>query len=175
MKKVSQSVDDILSNYIDGNLSVSERLKAEENIRINPAWQERLDELKMIDMVLGQSTVEHPSRTFTDEVMSRLHQYPASSGFSIRKGILLLTGVLIVIGIATILLSTGAFDNTTTNIDLNQIEVSRKFVKTPLPSFELNGKFIVNIIIILNLGLAWIVLDRTILRPFFQRRMQTGH
>jgi len=175
MKKVSQSVDDILSNYLDGTLSASEKLKAEENIRINPAWQERLDELKMIDMVLGQSTVEQPSRTFTNEVMSRLHQYPASTGFSIRKGILLLTGVLVVIGIATILLSTGAFDNTTTNIDLNQIEVSRKFVKTPLPSFELNGKFIVNMIIILNLGLGWIVLDRTILRPFFQRRMQAGH
>lgn len=175
MKKVPQSVDDILSNYIDGNLSPSERLKAEENIRSNPAWQERLDELNMINMLLGQSTVEQTSRTFTNEVMSRLHQYPASSGFSIRKGILLLTGVLVVIGIATILLSTGAFDNTTTSIDLNQIEVSRKFVKTPLPSFDLNGKFIVNIIIILNLGLAWIVLDRTILRPFFQRRTQAGH
>lgn len=175
MKKVSQSVDDILSDYLDGNLSASERLKAEETIRSNPAWQERLDELRMINMLLGQSKVEQPSRTFTDEIMSRLHQYPASAGFSIRKGILLLAGVLVVIGIATILLSTGAFDNTTTNIDLNQIEVSRKFVKTPLPSFELNGKFIVNIIIMLNLVLAWIVLDRTILRPLFQKRMQTGH
>jgi hypothetical protein len=175
MKKVSQSVDDILSNYLDGNLSTSEMLKAEENIRSNPAWQERLDELKLINMLLDQNPVEQPSRTFTDEVMSRLHQYPSSAGFSVRKGILLLTGILVVIGIATILLSTGAFDNITTNIDLNQIEVSRKFVKTPLPSFELNGKFIVNMIIILNLGLGWIVLDRTILRPFFQRRMQAGH
>lgn len=175
MKKVSQSVDDILSEYLDGNLSTSEKLKAEESIRNNPAWQERLDELKMINTLLGQSKIEQPSRSFTDEVMRRLHQYPASHGFSIRKGILLLTGVLVVVGIATILLSTGAFDNTTTSIDLNQIEVSRKIVKTPLPSFELNVKLLVNIIIILNLGLAWIVLDRTILKPFFNRRMHTGH
>jgi len=175
MKKVSQSVDDILSDYLDGKLSPSERLKAEENIRNNPAWQERFDELRMINSLLSQGKIEMPSPTFTDQVMNHLHQYPASNGFSVRKGILLLTGVLVVIGIATILLSTGAFDHTTTNIDLNQIDVSRKFIKNPLPSFRLDGKFIVNIIIILNLGLAWIVLDRTILKPFFRRRIQSGH
>jgi hypothetical protein len=175
MKKVSQSVDDILSDYLDGNLSTAEKMKADEALRNNPFWRERLDELKMVNTFLGENKIEYPSKNFTDAVMNRLHQYPVNTGFSIRKGILLLTGVLIVIGVATILLSTGAFDNTTTSIDLNQIEVSRKFVKTPLPSFEFNGKLIVNIIIILNLGLAWIVLDRTILRPFFQRRMQAGH
>ena len=175
MKKVSQSVDDILSDYLDGSLSVSERLKTEEAIRNNPAWQQRVEELRMINSLLSQGKIEMPSPTFTDQVMNHLHQYPASNGFSIRKGILLLTGVLVVVGIATILLSTGAFDNTTTSIDLNQIEVSRKFIKNPLPSFQLDGKFIVNIIIILNLGLAWIVLDRTILKPFFRRRIQSGH
>jgi hypothetical protein len=175
MKKVSQSIDDILSDYLDGNLGAPEKLKVETALRSNPAWQERYDELKMIHALLSQSNVEQPSKVFTDGVMNRLHQYPSASGFSIRKGILLLTGVLVVIGIATILLSTGAFDNTTTSIDLNQIDASRKFVKTPLPSFELNGKFIANTIIILNLVLAWIVLDRTILKPFFQRRMQMGH
>jgi hypothetical protein len=175
MSKVPQYMDDILCDYLDGNLSEQERHKAEQNIRDNPTWQERLDELKMINKIFNESKIEQPSRNFTDAVMSRLHQYPVQTGFSIRKGILLLTGVLIVIGIATILLSTGAFDNTTTSIDLNQVNLSRKFVKTPLPSFEFNGKLIVNIIIILNLALAWIVLDRTILRPFFQRRMEAGH
>lgn len=175
MKKISQSVDDMLSDYLDGNLGSSEKLKVEEAIRNNSVWQERLDELKMVNSLLRQPKIEQPSPSFTDGVMSHLHQYPVSNSFSIRKGLLLLTGVLIVIGVATILLSMGAFDNTTTNIDLNEIELSRKFVKSPLPSFELDGKFIVNIIIILNLGLAWIVLDRAILKPFFQRRMQSGH
>jgi hypothetical protein len=173
--KVSQSVDDMLSDYLDGKLSPSERVKTEDAIRNNPAWQERVEELRMINSLLSQQKIESPSPTFTDQVMAHLHQYPVSNGFSIRKGILLLTGVLVVIGIATLLLSTGAFDNTTTNIDLNQIDVSRKFTNNPLPSFKLDGKFIVNIIIILNLGLAWIVLDRTILKPFVQRRTQSGH
>lgn len=175
MKKVSQSLDDSLSDYLDGNLNVSERMKMEEAIRNTPALQERVEELRMINSLLSQSKIEMPSPTFTDQVMNHLHQYPTSNGFSIRKGILLLSGVLVVVGIATILLATGAFDNTSTSIDLNQIEFSQKFIKNPLPSFKLDGKFIVNIIIILNLGLAWIVLDRTILRPFFQRRMQSGH
>ncbi len=175
MKMVSQSVDDLLSDYLDGHLGAAEKRKVEERVRDNPAWQERFNELKMINAFLHETRIEQPSRNFTNSVMTRLHQYSVQTGFSIRNGIFLLTGVLIVIGIATILLSTGAFDHTSTSLDLNQIEVSKKFVKTPLPSFEFNGKLIVNIIIILNLGLAWIVLDRTILKPFFQRRLQAGH
>ena len=84
MKKVSQSVDDILSDYLDGKLSPSERLKAEENIRNNPAWQERFDELRMINSLLSQGKIEMPSPTFTDQVMNHLHQYPASNGFSVH-------------------------------------------------------------------------------------------
>lgn len=175
MKKLSQSADDILSDYLDGRLNAPEKQKVEQFLRDDPEWRDRLEELKMIGALLRETKVEQPSRNFTEVVMSRLHQYPARTGFSIRNGILLLTGVLIVVGIATVLLSTGAFDNTTTSIDLNQIEVSRRLVKSPLPSFEFNGKLIVNIIIILNLGLAWIVLDRTILKPYFQRRMQAGN
>ena len=125
--------------------------------------------------MLGQAKFETPSRNFTQAVMDRLDQYPVQSGFSIRNGIILLAGILLVIGIASVLVAAGAFDNTATSIDLNQVEFSKKFVKTPLPSFEFNGKLLVNIIIILNLGLAWIVLDRAILKPLFQRRMQAGH
>ena len=175
MKKVSQSVDDILLDYLDGNLSRPEKEKVEQSIQNNPSWQTRLEELRLVNSILSETRIEQPSKSFTDGVMNHLHQYPVQTGFSIRNGILLLMMVLVTIGIATVLVSTGAFDNTTTSIDLNQMEVSKKFIKTPLPSLEFNGKLIVNIIIILNLALAWIVLDRTILKPFFQRRMQAGH
>jgi hypothetical protein len=39
------------------------------------------------------------------------------------------------------------------------------------PTFSLSGRVIVNSIIILNLALAFIVLDKTILRPLFQKRL----
>jgi hypothetical protein len=175
MRKVPQSVDDILLDYLDGNLDRAELEKVEHSIRNNPDWQSRLEELRLVNSFLRETKIEQPSKNLTDAVMTHLHQYPAQKGFSIKNGILLLVVVLMAIGIATVLVSTGAFDNTSTSIDLNQMEVSKKFIKTPLPSFSFNGKLIVNIIIILNLALAWIVLDRTILKPFFQRRMQSGH
>lgn len=175
MKKVSQPIDDILLDYLDGKLTTPEKEKTERSLQSNPAWQKRLEELRLIHSFLITTKLEQPSRNFTGTVMSRLHQYPAQAGFSIRNGILLLAAVLVAIGIATVLVSSGAFDNTTTNIDLNQVELSKKFIKTPLPSFAFNAKLIVNIIIILNLGLAWMVLDRVILKPFFQRRLHTGN
>ena len=175
MKKVSQSVDDMLLDYLDGNQSGVDKEKTEHLIQNNPDWQNRLEELRLVNTVLSEARIEQPPKTFTAVVMSQLHKYPAHSGFSIRNGIFLLVMVLIAIGLAAVLVSTGTFDNTTTSIDLNQMDMSKKFIKTPLPSFEFNGKLIINIIIIANLGLAWLVLDRTILKPFFQRRMRTGH
>lgn len=174
MKKVSQSIDDMLSDYLDGNLNNMERAKIEETLQQNTEWKSRLDELRAVGSMLTETKFELPSKNFTQTVMLRLDQYPEQSGFSIRNGILLLTGVLLVIGIATVLVASGVFDNTNTRIDLNQVKLSEKLVNTPLPSFELNGKLLVNIIIVLNLGLAWIVLDRGILRPLFQKRMHMG-
>jgi hypothetical protein len=175
MKQVSQVVDDMLLDYLDGNLSNADKEKIEKGLRENQTWQARYEELRRINFVLAQTAIEQPSKNFTATVMSRLHHYQAPRGFSLWNSILLLAGVLVAIGITTILLAGGIYDNSTTSIDLNQIQIPKEFVKTPLPSFEFSGKMVVNIIIILNLGIAWIVLDRAILKPFFRRRMQTGH
>jgi hypothetical protein len=107
--------------------------------------------------------------------MSKLDQYPAQQGISVRNGIFLLIGVLITAVIASVLVSAGVFDSAVTNIDLNQVNVPKKYLNAPLPSFQYSGKVIVNIIIFLNLGIGWIVLDRVILKPFFQRRLQGSH
>jgi hypothetical protein len=104
--------------------------------------------------------------------MGKLNTRPADHGLSFRNGILLLTGVLVAVAIAAFLVSTGMFDNATGAVDLNEIELSKKYIKTPLPSFEYSGKILVNFIIFLNLGLAWLILDRVILRPYFDRRIQ---
>lgn len=178
MKKIPQSVDDTLLDYLDGLLSVADTENIERELQQNPLWLKRLEELKAVTSSLKETKIEQPSKNFTISVMSRLDQYPSQRGFSVRNGIFLLAGVLIAIGIASVLLSAGVFDNMTTPIDLNQlnqVDISKKYIKTPLPSFNFNGKLIVNIIIILNLGLAWLVLDRVILKPFFQRRIHAEH
>ena len=174
MKKVSQPIDDMLLDYLDGNLSNTDREKVEQDLRQNPVGRSRLEELRQVTSTLMDTKIELPSKNFTNVVMSKLDQYPAQSGLSIRNGIFLLIGVLIAVGIVSFLTATGTFD-ATSNIDLNQVELSKKLIKTPLPAFKFSSKLLVNIVIILNLGIAWMVLDRLILRPLFRRRMHAGY
>src|SRR5688572_26576015 len=102
--------------------------------------------------------------------MSRLDQYPVRSNFTLRNGIILLAGVLVAVGIGSLLVASGVFDGSNT-IDLNQTIVPvNKYIEKPIPTFNLDGKLMVNIIILLNLALAFLVLDRAILKPWFEKR-----
>src|SRR5690349_4279790 len=168
MKKIPQSIDDKLLDYLDGKLSRPELFILEEEIQRNENIKARLENLRMTHQVLGQFKLEQPSKNFTQVLMQKLDQAPArSTGFSIRNRIFLLVGVLAAVGVASLLVSAGVFDNSSA-IDLNQVNIPEKYFKEPLPTIPVSGKLIVNIVIILNLGLAWIILDRAILKPFFQ-------
>ena len=175
MRKVSESVEEMLLDYLDGNLTKGDKEKVEKNLQEIPAWRARYEELRSANSLLAEVKLEEPSKNFTASVMSKLNLYQAPRSFPLWNSVLLLAGVLVAVGITTVLLAGGLYDNSNTSIDLNQIEIPKQLVNTPLPSFEFSGKIIVNIIIILNLAIAWIVLDRAILKPFFQRRMQAGH
>jgi len=166
----SQTQDSTLFEYIDGGLKGSEKKNFEQILKDSPALQTRLEELRRLDSGLRTIKVEHPSKNFTQRVMSRLDQYPIrSSNLTFRNGILLLTGVLVAVGLGSLLLAGGVFDGTS-SIDLNQTIIANKYIQKTLPTFNFNGKLIMNIIILLNLALAFMVLDRAILRPWFERR-----
>jgi hypothetical protein len=172
MKKLPQHIEDTLLDYLDGNLTATQREAFEQSLKTNAQLRSRLEEIRMTDQVLRTLPLEHPSKNFTAAVMTRLDQYPARSGLSIRNGILLLTGIVVVMTLAVMLVSAGVFDETA-SLDLNTIGLKR-YIKQPLPTIPLDGKMIVNIIILLNIALAFIVLDRAILKPFFQKRIQAG-
>ncbi len=169
--KISQTQDETLFEYIDGGLKGAAKEHIEILLKKSPELQTRLEELRKLDTDLRAIQVERPAKNFTQRVMSKLDQYPIrSSALNFRNGILLLTGVLVAVGIGSLLLAGGVFDGTST-IDLNQTIVPvNKYFQKPLPTFNFNGKLIVNIIILLNLGLAFMVLDRAILKPWFERR-----
>jgi anti-sigma factor RsiW len=169
--KTSNIQDSTLFEYIEGVLKGTEKENIEKLLKNSPELQNRLEELRKLDTDLRSIQLEQPSKNFTQQIMSKLDQYPIrSSKLTLRNGILLLTGVLVAVGIGSLLLAGGVFDGTST-IDLNQTIIPvNKYIQNPLPTFNLNGKLIVNIIIILNLALAFMVLDRAILKPWFERR-----
>lgn len=172
MKKIPQPLEDILLNYLDCSLSTEEKTDIEKLLQENDALRARLEELRMIHFALRQTKLDQPSKNFTQLVMGKLDGYSERSSFPIRNGIWLLMGVLVSVVIVSLLVSSGVFDQTQTVVDLNKIDIPKQFVQQPLPSIPFNGKLLINIIIVLNLGLAWLVLDRAILKPYFQRRMQ---
>jgi hypothetical protein len=173
MKKIPQPLDDTLLNYLDGSLKSEEKTDIEKLLQESDTLRTRLEELRVIDFALSQNKLDQPSKNFTQLVMGKLDGYVERSTFPIRNGILLLAVVLVAVGIVALLVSTGVFDQTQTVVDLNKINLPKQYIQQPLPSIPFNGKLLINIIIILNLGLAWVVLDRAILKPYFQRRMQT--
>lgn len=173
MNRLTQAQEDILLDYLDGNLTGTEKINLEEELRVNALLKIRLDELRSVHAIFQHITLEQPARDFTERVMQKLDTTPASttSRWSIRNAIFLLVGVLTAIGAASLLIASGVFDGTT-SISLDDATLPQKIIQQELPAITLHGKLIVNIIIMLNIIVGWILLDRTILRPYFQRRMQ---
>jgi hypothetical protein len=130
-------------------------------------------ELRYIDSVFEKKNkLESPSSNFTHRVMMNLHSMPVASALSPKNGLLLLCGTIVAVTILTFLVSAGIFDsaNQTITIDkLPDLEVTKNFN----PTFAINGKLIMNGLILLNIVLAFILLDRTVLRPYFNRRMSS--
>ena len=172
MEKIPQILDDALLNYLDGSLKPEEKTDLEKLLQESENLRARLGQLRIVHFALRQPKLDQPSKNFTQMVMGKLDGYVERSTFPIRNGIWLLAGVLVAVGIVSLLVSSGVFDQTQTVVDLNKINLPEQYIQQPLPSIPFNGKLLINIIIMLNLGLAWLVLDRAILKPYFQRRMQ---
>src|SRR6478735_9379948 len=117
--KISQTHDEKLFEYMDGGLKGIEKENIEQLLKTSPELQARLEELRKLDADLRTVKLEQPSKNFTQRVMSNLQQYPVKSSFTFRNSILLLTGVLVAVGVGSLLVAGGVFDGTNT-IDLNQ-------------------------------------------------------
>lgn len=174
MEKTPNRIDEQLLDYLDNKLSPAEKSSIENMLTARDDLKKRLQNLKTIAHNFRGQKPEEPSKNFTFSVMNRLDESPAITGLSTSNGIFLLIGVILAMGIGAWLLSAGVFDQSNTTIDLNKIPLTQQYIRFTLPSIPVDGKLVVNIIVFLNLALALIVLDRVILKPLFQRRIQPG-
>ncbi len=175
MNKLSPAKEEELLRYLDGELETAHKIKLEAELQRAPDLKERLEELRVIrSFLLRKATFETPSKTFTQKVMAGLDAQPVKS-FSPGKGLLLLIGVLIASVLALMLLSNGVFDQTNTSLLVDTAPIKNKWIEETTYSIPFNGKILVNGIIFLNLALALVLLDRTVLRPIFQKRASVGY
>jgi anti-sigma factor RsiW len=174
MNKLSPAKEEALLRYLDGELNATEKTNLEAEIQRSLLLKTRLEELQSVHAYLTRkATLETPSRNFTMKVMEELDKQPVRLSFSPRKGIFLLTGIIVASVLLLMLLTNGAFDQTTTSL-IVESPIKNKWITDPSFSIPFNVKILVNGIIFLNLALALILLDRTILRPMFQNRTFVG-
>ncbi len=171
MEKISTSNDDSLLNYLDGTLDASESKRIEEQIQQSADLKRRLEELRAIHVILQhQGAILNPSKNFTQRVLGNLDSFKYPQTISPKNGMLLLGGIAVAVGITLSLISSGSFDSVSTPLSLNELPIKKEWIKNPLPTFSLNVKQVMKVIMILATGLSFVLLDRTILRPLFARR-----
>jgi len=164
--------DDQLLSLLDGIGSEAERESMKKVISSSVEMKKRVEELQAVHNFLQrQNKIENPSKSFTEKVMSSLHTRPAFTFLSPRNGLLLLVGLMVASGLAVMMVSAGSFDQWYTFFNLQQIPLKNDWVKLPTSiSFDL--KQIVKIFVMVNIVIGFILLDRTILRPIFQKRAE---
>ena len=171
---MSKEQDDIkLLEYLDGQLNAEDTADLHRRLESDPALKTRLRELQALNAMFSGSAIEQPSANFTPSVMSRVNQYPRGAASPIRRGIMLIVGLLVTVCLASWLVSIGIFDNS--SMDVNSVIFSDDGIRMSLPSVTFDGKILVNVIIILNLIVAFFLLDRTVLKPWFQRRSRLNY
>lgn len=173
MEKITEAQETNLQRYLDGELDGPALQQFKEELNASPALQRRLEVARPVHEFLRKNSLQSPTAAFVDRVMRNLSRGAISSYPSPKNGLMLLAGVMIASGMLAVMLSAGTFDQITRLITVDQVEILNKYQTPSLPSFSISGKVIMNILIGVNLVLAFIVLDRTVLRPFFQRR--AGH
>lgn len=172
MERITEAQETNLQRYLDGELEGPSLQQFKEELSRSSALQVRLEQLRPVHAFLSKQSLESPSTNFVDQVMRNLSRkviiYPSP-----KNGLMLLAGVIIASGMLAAVLSAGTFDQLSGLVTVDQVEILKKYNTPSLPPVNVNGKLLMRILIGINLVLAFIVLDRTVLRPFFQRR--AGH
>lgn len=177
MDTPSVKQDDILLDYLDGKLGPAAVQELKKQLEIFPTLATRLEELRSVHTVLARNKMEEPSSNFTHRVMANLHRYPALVKNSPKTGLLLIFGTMVGTLILALLISGGVFDtmNVPVSLDkipLDRIPATREIFDGPI---VFSGKWVMNGLIVLNLAIGFIILDRTVLRPFFSKRSRLGY
>lgn len=173
MKALPQHLEDRVQRYVDGTLTGTEKTTFENLCLTDSELAKRVEEVMTTDGLLKSMTASDPSSNFTASVMSKLRNESVKQVTSIRSSMMLMVGIVLILLMAAGLSATGVFDGTTA-LDLNEVAPTGQFLKENLPVVTIDGKVMMNVIIMLNIAVAFVVLDRAIFKPFFQKRAQSG-
>jgi hypothetical protein len=157
-------LDEQLLDYLDGTLSSEQSVQLEKAMEASSQLKARLEELRHLHLTLRAMPWQNqPSLHFTSHG-SAVHSSP-------RNGLLLLVGILIAVGIALVSLQSGMFDTLNGVLSLDRLIPNRpSILPQSLPSIPISGKLLLNGFVVAATCVCFVLLDRTILRPYFNNR-----
>jgi hypothetical protein len=174
MEKITVQQDDRLLDYLDGKLTDAEITLLKKQLEQSAILQHRLEELRFVHNILSNPSKAELPPEFTNEVMKNLDKAFITPGMlSPRNGLMLLCGILIAVGITILFLTTGFFDIFNDPLNLSSLSLPKGIINQPLHSIPVSGKTLMKLLIGLNIGIAFLVLDRTVLKPYFNRKNST--
>lgn len=168
MKKLTEQLEEQMLDYLDGNLSASQKESFERELEASHVMRTRFQELSTIHESLRDSSLENPTSNFTERVLFKISQLPKSV-LSPKQGFLILIGLILATGIGLYLLSNTSLVGFGSLINPQDYKLPEK-ITTYIPTISWDTKTITNIILIINTGIAFLILDRAILRPLLQKR-----
>ncbi|MBL3656356.1 hypothetical protein [Fulvivirga sediminis] len=169
MKEPAKISDELLLDYIDGNLSHTDRLIIEEACKHSP-WKERLKELSLLNSSLLSlhETWSEPDEAFNVGIMKNIYAYDMAPKIS-RKYIILLSALLFtcIIGCISLPSLPASYINQLPTIQyyINQLNISAL-----QNSLSINIQFVIEGSLFVCALLSLILIDRIILKPFFLKR-----
>ncbi|MBI3221319.1 MAG: hypothetical protein HYZ44_17545 [Bacteroidetes bacterium] len=167
--------NDLLVRYHSGELDALATARVEQELQQSAELRQQLESIKDIDQFLQrQGKLTQPPKNFIDRVMYGISLPVRSSALSPKMGLILLTSILALTVVGIICLTNGFFDSY--SIPLNVYVQSLYFEKLPSPDFNFPfpSKWIVTTFLISNMAIGFVLLDRTILKPYFQRRAEAA-
>jgi hypothetical protein len=87
-----------------------------------------------------------------------------------KNGLMLLLGIGVALMLCVAFLSAGTFDQITGVPSFDKLNVPKTVVPESLPAIPFNGSLIMKILVGLNLAIAFVLIDKTILQPYFRNR-----
>lgn len=170
MSNYSKSPEEYILQYLDDQLAMKDKVEFENAIKTDSQLRERFQQLKVVHDFLRAATLETPGRDFTVRVMRNLNQAQVRLTLSPKNGLMLLLGVGVALMLGIVFLSTGTFDQITGVIDLEKMQLPKTVLQQSMPAIPFNASLVMKILVGLNLAIAFALIDRTILQPYFRNR-----
>ncbi|MEN8248339.1 MAG: hypothetical protein ABFS32_05370 [Bacteroidota bacterium] len=164
--------EELIMQYLDGNLSKEEAHRVEIAIDEDDLLKKLFERHNAIHQTLNESSVYSPSTDFTDSVMNAVRLVKQSEGKFFNR-LRLISLFLIVFIVVTSLYYLGvSFYPTMGSIMTDEISL-REFTVNMKPAKDLlNSDVLFKIVLYVNGIIGLFLLDRAVLKPYFTRRRQ---